>query len=105
MDYTTTESLATLRDLAGPPASHVKFAAAWGEPWIFGIPEASQIEFFARAGFEIVESLRLFGPEATDRYTRRRDGSVVGDLPNGWKGQGARVGYTIAELRLAPLPR
>lgn len=99
MDYAAAESIEALRG-EGPPASQLQFAAAWGEPWIFGIRSGGEREFFERAGFIAVKTLRLTGDEATARYVRRRDGTVVGELRDGWKNQGARAGYAIAELRL-----
>jgi methyltransferase (TIGR00027 family) len=99
MDYTTRESIQSLMDTQRAP--QFRFAATWGEPWIFGVPEGSERDFFAQFGFEVIESLRMVSKKATARYATRKDGTVVGTSVRGWRGsqQGARMGYTLVELR------
>lgn len=98
MDYTTRESIQALMDTQRAP--QFRFAATWGEPWIFGVPEDGDRDFFAQVGFEVVESLRMVSREATARYATRKDGTVVGTSVRGWRrSQGARRGYTLVELR------
>jgi len=101
MDFTTRESIQALTDAQKAP--QFRFAATWGEPWVFGVPEDGVQDFFAQLGFEIVEALRLVSKEATQRYATRQDGTVVGRSVDGWQArhQGARTGYTLVELRTA----
>ncbi len=54
---------------------------AWGEPWIFGIPEGTTAPFVKSAGLDLVENLPVHGPESVTRYLTRKDGSHMGDLP------------------------
>lgn len=98
MDYTTRESIQALAESKGP---QFRFAASWGEPWLFGVAEAEQTAFFDSLGLEVVEALRMVSPEATRRYATRKDGSIVGASVGEWQAaqQGARRGYTLAELR------
>jgi methyltransferase (TIGR00027 family) len=99
MDYTTRERLQSLIESQGTPRR--SYAAGWGEPWIFGIAEACEAEFFGGLGFEVIESLRLVSKEATARYATRRDGTVIGASIRRVRSpqQAARLGYTLVELR------
>ena len=100
MDYTTQESIQALMDAHRAP--QFRFAATWGEPWIFGVPEAGVQDFFAQLGYDVVESLHMVSQEATTRYATRADGTVVGSSVGLWDSaqQGARIGYTLVELKV-----
>jgi methyltransferase (TIGR00027 family) len=57
------------------------WAAAAGEPLIFGIPDDRELEFLQSAGLEAVSFLAVRGPEAMKKYATRRDGSTF-NLPS-----------------------
>jgi len=101
MDYTTLESIQALRK--SDQAPQFRFANTWGEPWLFGIPDGGEKDFFAQVGFDVAEALRMVSDEATRRYATRKDGTVVGMSVGGWQApqQGARLGYTLVELHSA----
>jgi methyltransferase (TIGR00027 family) len=61
--------------------SALNFLGAWGEPWLFGVPEGKEREFFAENGLEVSEIFSMYGPEIYQRYLTRRDGSVFGVIP------------------------
>jgi methyltransferase (TIGR00027 family) len=61
-----------------PKLSQHKYTTHWGEPWIFGVPDMRESDFFRECGFQLREILSLFGREATTRYLTRSDGSRLG---------------------------
>jgi len=62
-----------------PASPQERFDAAWGEPWLFGIPEQPGAEaFFRELGFETVELLQADSPIAARRYLTHRDQTIVG---------------------------
>jgi methyltransferase (TIGR00027 family) len=82
MDFA--EKSAVERANRNPDSEQSRFDAAWGEPWLFGIPKASEQAFFRELGYEPGEFLSTDSPAAIRRYLTHRDGSVVGlgiDLP------------------------
>jgi methyltransferase (TIGR00027 family) len=60
------------------PTGMIKNAFDWGEPFVFGVPDAKDQEFFREAGLELGETLKIMGPEATTRYAMRQDGTYYG---------------------------
>ena len=71
-------------DPADPPDVRAVVAmtrrlAQTGEPWLSGIPENQEREYFARAGLHVVEVLPMGSAEAGKRYRTRRDGTIVGN--------------------------
>ena len=103
MDYTTQESIQALMDTRQAPQS--RFAGTWGEPWLFGIPDGGEQDFFAQVGFDVVESLRMVSKEATARYATRKDGTVIGTSVKGWQAPATRgsaglhASRTVLEIR------
>jgi methyltransferase (TIGR00027 family) len=81
MDYTTQASLDFMAKF--PDYGPAQFLAAWGEPWIFGVPDGQDREFFTELGFEPREFFPVFSPESVKRYLTRADGTVVGAPPPG----------------------
>jgi methyltransferase (TIGR00027 family) len=79
MDYSTSAALEFMSRF--PQFGPVRFLAAWGEPWVFGMPDGSEREFFASVGLEAHEFFPAFGPQAIQRYLTRPDGTVLGALP------------------------
>ena len=61
-----------------PNLSQHKYTTRWGEPWIFGLPDMKERDFFRRCGLELREILGLFSREAEKRYLTRADGSLLG---------------------------
>jgi len=71
---------AVLRARKDPASPQERFDAAWGEPWLFGIPEDHDAKaFFRELGFETVEMLEADSPTALRRYLTHRDQTIVGE--------------------------
>jgi len=60
------------------PMGMIKNAIDWGEPFVFGVPDGQDREFFLEAGLELGEALKIGGPESVKRYATREDGSYYG---------------------------
>ena len=60
------------------PMGMIKNAIDWGEPFVFGVPDGQDREFFLEAGLELGEALKIGSPESVKRYAMRQDGSYYG---------------------------
>jgi hypothetical protein len=60
------------------PTGMIKNAFEWGEPFVFGVPDGQDREFFLEAGLELGETLKVGNPETVKRYATRQDGSYYG---------------------------
>ena len=60
------------------PMGMIKNAIDWGEPFVFGVPDGQDREFFLEAGLELGETLKIGTPESVKRYAMRQDGSYYG---------------------------
>jgi len=60
------------------PAGMIRNAFEWGEPFVFGVPDGRDREFFREVGLELGETLKIDSPEAVKRYYMREDGSFYG---------------------------
>ena len=60
------------------PQGIVKNAFAWGEPFVFGVPDGQDREFFRETGLELGEALKVGGPDSVKRYAMRQDGTHYG---------------------------
>jgi methyltransferase (TIGR00027 family) len=60
------------------PMGMIKNAIDWGEPFVFGVPDGQDREFFLDMGLELGETLKIGTPESVKRYTMRQDGSYYG---------------------------
>jgi len=60
------------------PMGVVKNALDWGEPFVFGVPDGQDREFFLENGLELGETLKIGSPESVKRYTMRADGTFYG---------------------------
>jgi len=60
------------------PTGMVKNAVGWGEPFLFGVPDDQDREFFLDTGLELGEALKVGGLDSVRRYAMRQDGSVYG---------------------------
>jgi hypothetical protein len=49
-----------------------------GEPFVFGVPDGQDREFFLETGLELGETLKIGSPESVRRYAMRQDGSYYG---------------------------
>ena len=56
----------------------IKNAFDWGEPFVFGVPDGQDREFFLEAGLELGETLKIGSPESVRRYAMRQEGSYYG---------------------------
>jgi hypothetical protein len=64
--------------LAKQPAGMVRNAFDWGEPFVFGVPDGQDREFFREVGLELGEALKIGAPESVKRYAMRQDGTYYG---------------------------
>ncbi|MBZ5580414.1 MAG: SAM-dependent methyltransferase [Acidobacteriia bacterium] len=60
------------------PMGVVKNALDWGEPFVFGVPDGQDREFFLETGLELGETLKMGSPESVQRYAMRADGTYYG---------------------------
>jgi methyltransferase (TIGR00027 family) len=60
------------------PAGMIKNAIDWGEPFVFGVPDGEDREFFRDAGLELGDALKIGSPESVKRYAMRQDGTHYG---------------------------
>ena len=100
------------------PTGFVRNAIDWGEPFVFGVPDGQDREFFAGAGLQLGEPLKIGSPESVRRYAMHANGTHYGKhlektfqerretAMNAWteeeRQQAARAaaasGYWLAEL-------
>jgi methyltransferase (TIGR00027 family) len=60
------------------PSGMIKNAIDWGEPFVFGVPDGQDREFFLESGLELGETLKIGTPESVKRYATRDDGTYYG---------------------------
>jgi methyltransferase (TIGR00027 family) len=60
------------------PSGMIKNAIDWGEPFVFGVPDGQDGEFFREVGLELGEALKIGSPESVQRYAMRADGTYYG---------------------------
>jgi len=60
------------------PMGMLKNAIDWGEPFVFGVPDEQDREYFLQAGLELGERLKIGTPESIRRYAMRQDGTYYG---------------------------
>ena len=73
MDYTTEAVLDFMNKF--PAYGPAKFLEKWGEPWVFGLPDGREQEFFEQIGLKLQEHFAVFSPDAMKRYLTRPDGT------------------------------
>jgi methyltransferase (TIGR00027 family) len=66
-----------------PELSQHNYTTDWGEPWIFGVPDEKEREFFAESGLQVREFLSFFGRDVVQRYLTRSDGTKLGSIRGG----------------------
>jgi methyltransferase (TIGR00027 family) len=102
MDFVTDTTLAFMTRF--PQFGTTRFLTAWGEPWVFGVPNGQENEFFAGSGLEPREFFPMFGPEAIKRYLTKPDGTILG-APTGGAVRpqvSPEVQAAIAEMGIKP---
>src|SRR6185436_15458738 len=57
-----------LTEAAKVGAERIRLITAWGEPWIFGIPDGAETEYVQELGLEHRETLRMASLEAAKRF-------------------------------------
>lgn len=60
------------------PSGVIKNASDWGEPFVFGVPDGQDREFFHDLGLELGEALKIGTPASVRRYAMRADGTYYG---------------------------
>jgi methyltransferase (TIGR00027 family) len=75
LEYLNRGGLEVLRKY---PTGMIKNAIDWGEPFVFGVPDGQDREFFLQAGLELGETLKIGSPESVKRYAMCQDGSYYG---------------------------
>jgi len=75
LEYLNRGGLEVLRKY---PTGMIKNAFDWGEPFVFGVPDGQDREFFLEAGLQLGETLKIGSPESVKRYAMRQDGSYYG---------------------------
>src|SRR3954471_21245601 len=60
------------------PSGMIKNALDWGEPFVFGVPDGQDREFFLDAGLSLGEALKIGSQESVRRYAMRADGTYYG---------------------------
>jgi methyltransferase (TIGR00027 family) len=102
MDFASAKMLEMFKQY--PDAPQVKQFAAWGEPWVFGLPDAVEREFFAELGLDLAQMFSVYSAETMARYATRKDGTTFGitpGMPRPTPPQGAYRPvsfYSLAEL-------
>jgi len=75
LEYLNRGGLEVLRKY---PSGMIKNAFDWGEPFVFGVPDGQDREFFLQVGLELGETLKIGAPESAKRYATRQDGNPYG---------------------------
>lgn len=87
-----------------------RFTTNWGEPWIFGVPDNREQQFFRECGLELRESMSLVRGREQQRYLTRADGTRLGrgrvrpSPKDGEKGNPLTRMVTIAKMVGAAFP-
>ena len=106
------------------PSGMIKNALDWGEPFVFGVPDGQDREFFLEQGLALGETLKMMSPESVKRYAMHEDGTHYGahlasafqqrneaalkamdDAARQQAAQAAKTsGYWLAEVTVPPRP-
>jgi methyltransferase (TIGR00027 family) len=81
MDFAGQAMIDMLRKF--PQIPQHNYTTHWGEPWIFGVPDTREREFFQECGLQLRETLSFFGRDASRRYLTRADGTRFGAVRGG----------------------
>jgi methyltransferase (TIGR00027 family) len=81
MDFAESSMLKLLAKFPNLPQH--KYTTAWGEPWVFGLPDLREREFFRECGLELREILSFFSRDSAKQYLTRADGTNLGPVRGG----------------------
>ncbi len=81
MDFTTRKAIDFMTQF--PQYGPMKLLKDWGEPWVFGMPDGQERQFFEALGLEPLEMFPMFSKAAVERYLTRADGTIFGTPPQG----------------------
>jgi len=109
-------SAASIQFVQKYPIGPIKIAVEWGEPWIFGVPDDRDAEFFSETGLKLIERVSLNSIDTMKKYALRQNGMFYGaHLMEAFKVRGeqmasqlspevrqmaARWSYLIGDLRV-----
>lgn len=81
-------------DPSAPPRTTQPGFPQWGEPWVFGIPDNTEDQFFGEGGYTLGKKMSVTGndPDAAKLYLTRKDGTIFGGPVT------TRSGWWVAEL-------
>jgi methyltransferase (TIGR00027 family) len=106
MDFTTRSLVDVMT--RNPKLPQVRYTSRWGEPWIFGIPDGREREFFGKFNLELGEVLSPFGRDGRERYLTRADGTTLGpsrrERRSQRSGKGAMSGVARLRMLVTMLP-
>src|SRR5207237_443834 len=60
------------------PSGMLRNAIDWGEPFVFGVPDGEDVNFFREFGLTLGETLKIGSRESIHRYAMRADGTYYG---------------------------
>jgi O-methyltransferase involved in polyketide biosynthesis len=69
LDYACRATIDALKRFPSHPTH--RFSTHWGEPWLFGMPDNREREFFRECGLELRESISLVRGREQQRYLTR----------------------------------
>jgi len=64
--------------LRSHPTGMIRNAFDWGEPFVFGVPDGQDSEFFRDVGLTLGETLKIGSPASVQRYAMHADGRRYG---------------------------
>jgi methyltransferase (TIGR00027 family) len=106
LDYACGASIDVMNRFPNHPAH--RFSTHWGEPWLFGVPDNREPEFFRECGLELRESMSMVRGKEQQRYLTRADGTRLGrGRPTGRRGTKRRPAaefVTVVKMLGASLP-
>jgi methyltransferase (TIGR00027 family) len=76
LDYACRATIDALNRFPSHPTH--RFSTQWGEPWLLGMPDYREREFFRECGLELRESISLARGREQQRYLTRADGTRLG---------------------------
>jgi methyltransferase (TIGR00027 family) len=79
------------------PIGPIKSAVKWGEPWVFGVPDDGDAEFFSEVGLKLIERVSLNSIEVARRYALRASGMFYGaHLMEAFKARGQQMASQLS---------
>ncbi len=75
MDFAGRRLIELMREIPEIPQN--KYTTLWGDPWIFGLPDGREREFFRQCGLRLDRIMPFFG-KAGRKYLTKADGTRLG---------------------------